>query len=341
MTRKVFFLLPLAFMVCVPRVQATGAAQGSPWATREGVGRGGTIRVAGLLDDLLKSQGLGQSQDKKQSGATGKEKDKNAQDEEKRKQLFEGVSAILSSGAGIDYASEVTIGESLALEGFRRYGLPVEDEAFQKYVNLVGNAVARNSLRPGIPYRFVVVDSPLKNAFSCPGGIIFVCSGLLGILENEEQLANILAHEVAHVSHKHALQSIRRARFFQGVGKITAATMEGDKGKQFESMIGDLQTTLFDKGLDQNMEFEADLSGMDTAYRTGYSPGAMIDVLETLKRTEAGSTKAGSWFSTHPPLGQRIERCTAHLKTFSDWKGTEKNAYRFNKYKGRLSSGAK
>jgi len=230
----------------------------------------------------------------------------------------------------------VTIGESLALEGFRRYGLPVDDNGLQKYVNVLGNAIARNSTRPGIPYRFVVVDNPLKNAFSCPGGIIFVCSGLMGILENEEHLANILAHEVAHVSHKHALQSIQRVRFFKGVGKITAATMEGDKGEQYESIIGDLQTTLFDKGLDQNMEFEADLSGMDTVFRTGYSPEGMIEVLNALKRTKAGSAKTGSWFSTHPPLGQRIEKCRAHLGTFSDYGGIQKNRYRFNTYKSRL-----
>jgi len=341
MTRKVFLIISLALMACALHGNATVAAGGGAVAAGEGVNQEREIRLAGLLDDLLKGQGQQQEKSdpgKKSAGASDKAKDGEAEKAEKRKQLFEGIGAVLASGSEIDYASEVTIGESLALEGFRRYGLPVEDEALQKYLNLVGNAAARNSLRPGIPYRFVVVNNPLKNAFSCPGGIIFVCAGLMDVLENEEQLANILAHEVAHISHRHAIKSIQRARFFQGVGKITAATMEGDKGKQYETMIGDLQTTLFDKGLDQDMEFEADLSGMDTVFRTGYTPKGMIEVLEGLKRLEAGSAKAGSWFSTHPPLSQRIERCRAHLKTFSDWEGTEKNAYRFNKYKGRLPS---
>jgi predicted Zn-dependent protease len=249
----------------------------------------------------------------------------------KESRIAQGVGSMLGSTSEIDYASERTIGESLALEGFRRYGMPLKDAALQKYVNLVGNAVARNSLRPGIPYSFVVVDSPLQNAFSCPGGIIFISAGLLKTIQDEAQLAGILAHEVAHVGHKHALQSIRRARFFQGVGKVTSATMEGEKGKEFENMIGGLQETLFDKGLDQEMEFEADRSAMQTAYRTGYDPEGIIEVLQELKRIEARSQKQGSWFSTHPPLSERIRRCEAGMGQYPDAKSLARLPDRYKK----------
>lgn len=255
---------------------------------------------------------------------------------ERRFDLLKGLGSVVGSMKEMDYRSERTIGESLALEGFRRYGMPVEDPVLQKYVNLVGMAVARNSLRPGIPYRFVVVKSSLQNAFSCPGGIIFLSSALLRTIKNEAQLACILAHEVGHVGHKHALKSIQRAQFFQGVGKITATTMKGEKGKQFESMIGDLQTVLFDRGLDQNMEFEADLTGMETAYRTGYDPNGMIEVLKELKRLEAGSQKSGSWFSTHPPLGQRIAKCMNQLNRYPDWRGMPQLPERCATFKKRI-----
>jgi predicted Zn-dependent protease len=250
----------------------------------------------------------------------------------KEGKIIQGAVSILGSTSEIDYNSERTIGESLALEGFRRYGLPVKDTKLQKYVNLVGNAVARNSLRPGIPYTFVVVDSPLQNAFSCPGGIIFISSGLLKTIRDEAQLAGILAHEVAHVGHRHALQSIQRAQFFKGVGKITSATMEGKKGKEFEDMIGSLQETLFDKGLDQNMEFEADKSAMKAAYRTGYDPEGIIEVLRDLKKIEARSQKQGSWFSTHPPLGERIQRCEAEMGRYPDTKSLARLPARYKKY---------
>ncbi len=251
------------------------------------------LRLAGLLDSLL-------NPDSKES------------------KILQGATSILSSTGEIDYNSERTIGESLALEGFGRYGMPLKNPALQEYVNLVGMAVARNSLRPEIPYSFVVVDSPLQNAFACPGGIIFLSAGLLNTIETESQLAGILAHEVAHVGHKHALKSIQRARFFKGVGKITAATMEGEKGQQFEDMIGGLENVLFDKGLDKNMEFEADSSAMETAYRTGYDPNGLLEVLKELKRIEASSPKKGSWFSTHPPLSERIVKCGEQLQKYPD-----------------------
>ena len=298
-------LVSVVFLFLAGAVSAGGenrAPKGDP---------SGNLQLAGLLDQLLNP-------------------------ESKESKILSGAVSLLGSASEIDYKSERTIGESLALEGFHRYGLPVKDKALQKYVNLVGNAVATNSERPGIPYNFVVVDSPLQNAFSCPGGIIFISSGLLKTIKSEDQLAGILAHEVAHVGHKHALKSIQRAQFFNGVGKITSATMEGEKGQQFENMIGGLQDTLFDKGLDQNMEFEADRSAMETAYRTGYDPNGLIQVLKELKRIQSRSTRKGSWFSTHPPLQQRIQKCQGQLHQYPDAKTLAHLPDRFRQYQNRI-----
>jgi len=255
--------------------------------------------------------------------------DKLMEEGSKERKILQGAQTMLSGVREVDVQTERTIGETFALKGFERYGLPVDNEGLQDYVNLVGAAVARNSLRPTLPYRFVVVESQLKNAFSCPGGIIFLSSGLLGLIENEAQLASILAHEVAHVQHKHALKSIKRARFLQGAGKITAATMKGDQGEQFESMLGDLQTVLFDRGLDRNMEFEADISGMKTAYRTGYDPSGMIEILEALQQAQADSKHPGSWFSTHPPLSERLTRCRQTLTGLGDRQGLARLEQRY------------
>ena len=237
----------------------------------------------------------------------------------KEGKILTGAQNVLGSTQQMDYKSERTIGERLAVEGLRRYGMPVQNQTLQAYVNLVGTSVAMNSPRPNIPYRFVVLDSTVQNAFACPGGIIFVTSALMHIMTSESQLAGILAHEVGHVAHRHALKSIQRAQFFSGVGQITAASMKGDKGAQFESMIGDLQNVLFDKGLDQNMEYEADATAMETAYRTGYNPAGIMEALLTLKQIEASTTnKKGSWFSTHPPLSSRIAKNQAQMKKYPD-----------------------
>ncbi|OGR39573.1 MAG: peptidase M48 [Desulfovibrionales bacterium GWA2_65_9] len=239
--------------------------------------------------------------------------------ESKERKILAGAQNVLGSSQQMDYKTERAIGERLAVEGLRRYGMPTTNQKMQHYVNLVGMSVAMNSPRPDIPYRFVVVDSPVQNAFACPGGIIFVTSTLLQTIQSEAQLAGILAHEVGHVALRHALKSIQRAQFFSGVGQITAATMKGDKGAQFENMIGDLQNVLFDKGLDQNMEYEADASALETAYRTGYDPAGLMEVLQSLKMIEASSPdKKGSWFSTHPPLASRIAKNQAQMRKYPD-----------------------
>ncbi|MHB8058539.1 MAG: M48 family metalloprotease [Desulfuromonadaceae bacterium] len=252
--------------------------------------------------------------------------------ESKERKIFSGATQVLSSSKDIDYPTERIIGESLALEGLQRFGNPVKNESLQTYVNLVGNAVAVNSKRATIPYQFAVLDSPVQNAFAVPGGVIFVSRALVSILEDESELAAVLAHEVGHVSAKHALKSTQRAQFFEGVGTITAASVRGDKGKKFASAIGDMQTVLFDKGLDKEMEFEADLAAMETNYRTGYDPAAMIRVLEKLQKLEATSKdKKGSWFSTHPPLAERIIRLQAQLHKYPGYSSLASVRDRFAK----------
>lgn len=253
--------------------------------------------------------------------------------ESKESQILSGATQVLSSSKEVDYNTERIIGESLALEGLQRFGNPVKSESLQQYVNLVGNAVAVNSKRATIPYQFAVLDSQVQNAFAVPGGVIFVSRALVSILEDESELAAVLAHEVGHVSAKHALKSTQRAQFFEGVGTITAASVRGDKGKKFASAIGDMQAVLFDKGLDKDMEFEADAAAMETTYRTGYDPSAMIRVLEKLQKLEASSTnKKGSWFSTHPPLAERIARLRAQLQQYPDYSSLASVRDRFAKH---------
>ena len=254
----------------------------------------------------------------------------------KAKQALEGLTGIVQSAEGIDYKSEFTIGETLALEGFQRFGLPVKNDKLQKYVTTLGNAVAKNSTRPDITYYFVVVDTPIYNAFACPGGIIFVSKALVKGMNDEAELACVLAHEVAHVAHKHAIGSVRRAKFFESAAKIGTVNMKGAKGKQFRDMVGNLQNVLFDQGLDKGLEYEADESGMDVAYRTGYDPNGLIRVLRMLQEKEATATSKGSWFSTHPPLSSRLEKCYQWQKKYPDaaQMATVKN--RFQIYRNML-----
>lgn len=254
----------------------------------------------------------------------------------KERKTLEGIGTILRGAQGLDYESELALGESLALEGFQRYGMPVEDEHVQRFVNLMGKAVAANSTRPDIPYHFVVVQSPLMNAFSCPGGIVFLSSALVKALKTEAQLAAILSHEVGHVAAKHAVESIQQAQLLQGVTQITTANMNSEEGKKFKKAVSGMKETLFDTGLSHQMEFEADRLSMQTAYRTGYSPKAMYEVLEILQKNQSGATVKGSWYGTHPPLKQRLAKLRVELEKYPDWKELRTSTGRLGWYQKRI-----
>jgi len=90
------------------------------------------------------------------------------------------------------------------------------------YVNHVGETLALNSSRPYTygGYHFAVLDTDEINAFACPGGIIFVTLGMLDLVENEDQLAAVLAHEIGHVSQKHGLDVIKKAMWTEAANSI-------------------------------------------------------------------------------------------------------------------------
>ncbi|MBT3185172.1 MAG: M48 family metalloprotease [Nitrospina sp.] len=214
----------------------------------------------------------------------------------------------------IAYKEEKAIGGRLAVEVFSRYGGAYNDPKLLHYINLVGQAVADVSTRPDIDYHFAILNTELPNAFATPGGYVFVSIGLLRMLENEAQLAGVLAHEVAHISQKHALQTLGRSRSLQGISALTLTAMDKNPGL-FDKLIDEVSNVLFTKGLDKNLEFEADRYGREFAYRMGYYPGGLQNFIRKLGTSKAGGSSI--FMSTHPSTGERYNRLK---KTWSRYK---------------------
>src|SRR3954471_8381239 len=107
---------------------------------------------------------------------------------------------------------EQAIGEASAAKLIHIFGL-YENPEMTKYVNLVGNAVARAGARPGLLFHFAILDTDVVNAMAMPGGYVFVTRGALSLMDNESELAGVLAHEVAHVDGRHVEHEIRDKKF--------------------------------------------------------------------------------------------------------------------------------
>jgi predicted Zn-dependent protease len=216
------------------------------------------------------------------------------------------VGKMTKGVAGIGPEEELSIGGSVAIEIAGHYGGVVRDEAITRRVNLVGKALARYSSRPQLPWRFAVLGSPTVNAFSAPGGYVFITRGLYDTLQSDDALAAVLAHEISHITLRHALKIIARNDFFSGA--MDLAAQSNANFAKFDAGIDQITTTLFEKGFDPQTEFEADQQGRLLAITTGYAPGGLRSVLVQLQ-ARGGDPK--TVFSTHPPLNERISRLPA------------------------------
>ncbi len=210
---------------------------------------------------------------------------------------------------------EIAIGQAVALEAFNRFGGEYQNESVVRYVNLVGKTVADVSDRPELNYHFAILNSGEQNAFAAPGGYIFVTLGLLNTLRNEAELAGVLAHEVAHVTRKHMLNTIRRGAILSNVSELTLSAMNKDP-EMFSNVIDEVTDKLFDKGLDKDLEYEADVYGLEYAYRAGYNPSGLKDYLVTL--SEQKGKASSRFFTTHPSISVRISKCDETLQQYRD-----------------------
>ncbi len=232
----------------------------------------------------------------------------------------------------IGVEEEIAIGQAVAIEAFSRFGGEYKDDGLTTYVNLVGRTVAEVSDRPELTYRFAILNSSEQNAFAAPGGYIFVTIGLLKTLTNEAELAGVLAHEVAHVTQKHMLTTLQRSSILANVSEFSLSAMNKDP-QLFSNVIDAATDMLFEKGLDKELEFEADAYGIEYAYRAGYHPNGLRDYLATLQGQEGQA--ASRFFSTHPSTSVRLGKAKELAARYT---GATKFPYLTERFRSRMSA---
>jgi beta-barrel assembly-enhancing protease len=201
---------------------------------------------------------------------------------------------------------EMKLGYQLNVEVAKKYKLVSEG---LERVNRIGQRVARTSLRPNLSYRFHVMQDKEINAFSGPGGHIYVTTALVN-LANDDELASVLAHEVGHVVARHSLKTIQQSNTLSGLanlfGSITG--IAGDSAKE----LGTAAAQIVAGGLlavhNREEEREADYLGVHSAAKAGFNPQGMVTMFQKIQKVgEKDADLLGEIFADHPEVDERIE----------------------------------
>ena len=232
---------------------------------------------------------------------------------------------------------EMALGRKAADETDRQLAI-LNEPLLTAYVNHVGQKVAKASRRPQITYIFKIVNTDSVNAFSLPGGYIYVNRGLLDFVANESELAGTLAHEVGHVVAYHSMNDVaRRAWVDQGVDQLKKAGVLNDQ--QFADTLqryGGPILLFADRKFSREEESEADMLGMYDAIRAGFDPEGLISALGRLSQFTGNPTLVEALLMNHPLPGERVKALKAELAQDPAPAGLEKDSIAFRAAKLQL-----
>ena len=250
------------------------------------------------------------------------------------KRKINGGSDKLFGWLGGSQEKEIAIGRQISLQVEQQSKL-VEDPIITEYVNRVGQNVVLNS-DAKVPFTIKVIDSDEVNAFALPGGYFYVNKGLILAADNEAELAGVMAHEIAHVAARHAMENQGKGTLINygalaGIifgGPILSPILQNGGG-----ILAGLASLKFSRGAEE----EADRLGVQYLYASGYDPTGMATMFEKLaSKNKKKPGTLSKLFASHP---QSLERRDSSLQLVARFQEKEEyviSTSEFNRVKAHL-----
>lgn len=207
----------------------------------------------------------------------------------------------------------------------RASGQLVEDPQITEYVNEIGHRIAAQANIDGLhEFSFFVIDDPAINAFALPGGFIGVHTGLLEATRNEDELAGVLAHEVAHVTQRHIARAIHanKRQSIISTAIMLGAILAGAAGAGSDVMQGGIAAAQGAAAQSQinftrSNEYEADRIGINALASAGFDPQGMGSFFEVISRgASPSSAQLPEFLRTHPVSSARIAEARGRARSF-------------------------
>lgn len=212
-----------------------------------------------------------------------------------------------------DVAMEIKFGKEVSARILGKYKL-LDDPALTRYINLIGSSLALHSSRTELIFHFAVIDDNSLNAFSAPGGYIFISKGLVEFAEDEAELAGVLAHEIAHVVQRHIVNDLNikgvpqeeLSAFARFIGASAGTTRAA-----FSQAIDKAMSLLFDSGFQKSEELDADQTATLLLANSGYDPSGLLRMLTRIRKQNQQTNQASV---THPSFTKRFNHLILLLR---------------------------
>jgi predicted Zn-dependent protease len=228
--------------------------------------------------------------------------------------------------ASLSVADEKKLGKEF-YDKLEKANALLKNERANAYLVLLGERILTHSDKAPFEFKFSIIRSSAVNAFATPGGYVYVNQGLINLVENEAQLAGVLAHEIAHVNGRHIAEILNRSKIISisALAAILAGAFLGGSGDA-AAAIGSFSmatATALSLKFSREQEESADRMGLSYLVEAGYNGGAVLDFLKIMRRYEFYSNAIPSYFLTHPGTDERTRYIDALLQTTYTRKGAE------------------
>ncbi len=234
----------------------------------------------------------------------------------------------------VSLEKEIAMGNQIAAE-FEQTARLIDDPVVSEYVDRIGQNLVKHS-DAKVPFHIKVVDTDEVNAFAFPGGYFYVNKGLILAAENEAELAGVMAHEISHVTARHATQRMSKGQYLQ-IFSIPALFVGGYWAQMGIQQALGLGINLELMGITRESEREADQLGIQYLWNTGYDPNAFVSFFEKMQEQEKSKPgKLAGWFRTHPSTDDRILASLDEERFLPEKDNYMINTSEFDRVKARL-----
>ncbi len=219
--------------------------------------------------------------------------------------LASALLAITITGCGISTQQEVEMGQQYSAQINQQLPI-IRDPEINRYINVLGDSIARLTSRGDLPWHFYVVDSKEVNAFALPGGYVYVNRGLIERARRMDELAGAMGHEIGHVVMRHSVKQMEKMQGAQ-VGVTLGCVLLNACTSDIANAAINVGGTLVFAKFSRDDEKQADEVGVQNVVRAGIDPRGMVDLFQVLiDERQSNPSAVETWLATHPVEEDRI-----------------------------------